>query len=137
MILLALAAPFAVARLVTLSEQAPAWRKRAVAEAEVRRLARAPGVGEAIARCGRVAADFARARLAVAWDLELPLDGARGQLGGVPGHVFARRGERRFEQLQRQARGDTPASAHASRPGPVRLVARSPRWGLFAVGCER
>jgi MFS family permease len=139
--LAALTMPFAAGRLASVPAQASAWSERAVADAEVRKLAQSPGVAKALAACGPIAVDWyylARdAPVAVAWELELPLDHVQRRLRGGRGHVFALREGKRFQRLSRRAMSESRRGAGARDAGSVELVASSPRWGLFAVGCER
>jgi len=141
LVLVGLAMPFVLPRLASVPAQARAWSARAAADQEVRDLARAPGVARAIAACGPVAVDwYALAReapVAMAWELELPLGDVQRRLRGGRGHVFALRKGKRFARLSRQGQGGIRPGAGTPVHGGTRLVASSPRWGLFAVGCER
>jgi hypothetical protein len=141
LVLVGLTAPFALPRLASVPGQARAWSARAAADDEVRALVRAPGVMNALAACGPVAVDWYdlahAAPVAVAWELDLPLDHVQRRLRGGRGHVFALRGGKRFARLSRQAKGEIVPGAGRPGPGGIRLVASSPQWGLFAVGCDR
>ncbi len=141
LVLVGLAVPFALPRLASVPGQARAWSARAAADDEVRALARAPGVAEQLAACGPVAVDWydlaREAPVAVAWELDLPMDNVQRRLRSGRGHVFALRDGKRFARLSRQAKGEIVPGAGRPGPGGIRLVASSPRWGLFAVGCDR
>lgn len=141
LVLVGLAMPFALPRLASVPAQARAWSERAAADQEVRDLARVPGVARAVAACGPVAVDWydlaREAPVAMAWELELPLGDVQRRLRGGRGHVFALREGKRFARLSRQAQGETRPGAGTPANGGTRLVASSPRWGLFAVGCNR
>ena len=138
--LAALATPFAAGRAASVPVQASAWSKRAGADLEVRELGQRPGMAKAFAACGPIAVDWydlaREAPVAVAWELELPLDHVQRRLRGGRGHVFALREGKRFKRLSRQVRSE-PRRGVGERTGATRLVASSPQWALFAVRCDR
>lgn len=123
--LVAVTAPFALSRLIALQTQPIRASSQAPLQADLGVALGRAGGPSAVAGCGALAIDvsYHSAQPALAWALGVPMDRVERRIGEQPGVVFALAGHSRAQRL---------AASPRARP-----LARTERWSVFAVECQR